>query len=139
MLMALAPLSRASASLCPAMNGGMRGRRSMANSPRVLSPDPYRPISATDLRTPIMPRFTDREDDIVGQAAALARDIAPDIDTILITHYPDRDTLNTLRPTATDLETVVDVNRAVATELAALGVEIFVQRADRAAFRRWMH
>lgn len=85
-----------------------------------------------------MPQVTGREDDAVSRAAALARDIASDIGSILITHYPDRDTLDTLRPGETDLETVVEVHRAVATELAAQGVEIFVQRADRAAFRRWM-
>ena len=86
-----------------------------------------------------MPRLTDRGDDIVRQAAALARDIAPDIDSILLTHYPDRDTLDTLRPGETDLAAVAAVNRVVATELTALGVEVFVQKADRAAFRRWMH
>jgi hypothetical protein len=86
-----------------------------------------------------MPQFTEREDRRVSQATALARDVAPDIASILLTHYTDRDTLDTLRPNETDLATVVAVNRAVATELAALGVEIVVQKADRAAFRRWMH
>ncbi len=85
-----------------------------------------------------MPQVTGREDDAVNKAAALARDIASDIGSILITHYPDRDTLDTFRPGETDLETALEVHRAVAVELAARGVEIFVQRADRAAFRRWM-
>ncbi len=85
-----------------------------------------------------MPQSVGRGDDSVGQAAALAREVAPDIDSILLTHYPDRDTLDTFRPGETDLATVVAVARAVATELAALGVEVLVQRADRAAFRRWL-
>jgi hypothetical protein len=86
-----------------------------------------------------MPQFTDREDASVGDAVALALDIAPDIGSILITHYPDRDTLDTFRPGETDLEAVGAVHRAVATTLAGLGVDVIVQRADRAAFRRWMH
>ncbi len=74
----------------------------------------------------------------VEQAAVLARDIGRDVDSILITHYPDHETLDTLRPGDSDLETVTAVNRAVALELAETGVAIFVQKADRAAFRRWM-
>ena len=62
----------------------------------------------------------------------------PSCNSILLTHYPDADTLDTLRPGETDLATTIAVNRAVATEMAAAGVEIFVQIADRAAFRRWM-
>jgi hypothetical protein len=57
---------------------------------------------------------------------------------VLLTHHPDADTLDTLRPGETDLATVQATTRAVAKELAAQGVEIFVQLADRAAFRRWM-
>src|SRR5271163_3834378 len=87
----------------------------------------------------IMSQFNDRDDDVVGVAIMLARDIAPEIGRILLTHYADRDTLDVFRPGTTDLEAVLAVNKAVAAELAALGVEIFVQRADRAAFRRWMH
>jgi len=86
-----------------------------------------------------MVRTTDRGGDFVAQATTLARDISRDIDCIVLTHYADRDTLDTLRPGETDLAAVLAVNRAVAAELAALGVEVFVQRADRAAFRRWMH
>ena len=58
--------------------------------------------------------------------------------SVLITHYPDADTLDTFRPGETDLDTIAAVNMAVAAELAASGVRVFVQRADRASFRRWM-
>ncbi len=78
------------------------------------------------------------QDDRVKQAAYLARDIAPDIGLVLITHYPDVETLDTVRPGETDLKTVLAVNRAVALEMLDAGVEVLVQRADRAAFRRWM-
>jgi hypothetical protein len=84
-----------------------------------------------------VPKPTD-QDDRVNQAADLARDIAPDIDVILITHYPDVETLDTVRPGDTDLQTALAVNRAVALEMLDAGVEVLVQRADRAAFRRWM-
>jgi hypothetical protein len=78
------------------------------------------------------------QDDPITQAAYLARDIAPDLDVVLITHYPDVETLDTLRPGDTDLQTALAVNRAVAREMLDAGVEVLVQRADRAAFRRWM-
>jgi hypothetical protein len=84
-----------------------------------------------------VPQPTD-QDDRVNQAAYLARDIAPDIDVILITHYPDVETLDTVRPGETDLPIVLAVNRAVALEMLDAGVEVLVQPADRAAFRRWM-
>ncbi len=84
-----------------------------------------------------MPQPTD-QDDPITQATYLARDIAPDLDVVLITHYPDVDTLDTLRPGETDLRTTLAVNRAVASEMLDAGVEVLVQRADRAAFRRWM-
>jgi len=74
----------------------------------------------------------------IRRAADLARDIAPDIDVILLTHYPDVETLDTLRPGETDLAAAHAVNRAVALEMLDAGVEVFVQRADRAAFRRWI-
>lgn len=80
---------------------------------------------------------TDRAD-AVERATALAQEIAPDLGAILFTHYPDADTLDTLRPGGADLDTVVATNRAAAAELAAAGVQVFVQRADRAVFRRWM-
>jgi hypothetical protein len=76
--------------------------------------------------------------DRVNDAAYLARQTAPDIDVILITHFPDRETLDTFRPGDTDLQTALAVNRAVASEMLDAGVEVLVQRADRAAFRRWM-
>ncbi len=76
--------------------------------------------------------------DIVNRAADLAHDVAPDLDAILITHYADADTLDTLRPGETDLATAAAVNRAVATEMARAGVTVLAQQADRAAFRRWM-
>ena len=79
-----------------------------------------------------------RQDQIVDEAAARAREVAPALDSILVTHYPDADTLDTFRPGETDLDTVAAVNMAVATELAASGVRVFVQLADRASFRRWM-
>ena len=84
-----------------------------------------------------MPNSTD-QNDRVNQATWLARDIAPDIDVVLITHYPDAETLDTVRPGDTDLSTAIAVNRAVAQEMAGAGVEVLVQRADRGAFRRWM-
>ena len=79
-----------------------------------------------------------RQDRIIEQVIALARDAAPDLTAVLITHYPDVETLDTFRPGETDLGTVAAVNRAVAIELAAAGVRVFVQVADRAAFRRWL-
>jgi hypothetical protein len=84
-----------------------------------------------------VPKSTD-QDDRVNQAAYLARDIAPDIEIALITHYPDVETLDTVRPGDTDLQIALAVNRAVALEMLDAGVEVLVQRADRAAFRRWI-
>jgi len=81
---------------------------------------------------------TTNQDDRVTQATFLARDTAPDIDLVLITHYPDVETLDTFRPGETDLRTVLAVNQAVALEMLEAGVEVLVQRADRAAFRRWI-
>jgi hypothetical protein len=85
-----------------------------------------------------MPQPFSRQDDLVTRAADLARDTAPDLNIVLITHYPDADALDTIRPGETDLQTAVAVNRAVAAEMLQAGVEVLVQRADRAAFRRWM-
>jgi hypothetical protein len=85
-----------------------------------------------------MPHAADHRDEEIARAEELARDVAPHLGSVVLTHYPDADTLDTLRPGETDLETVRATNRAVAAELDAEGVEIFVQRADRAAFRRWM-
>ena len=79
-----------------------------------------------------------REDRVVEAAVARAREVAAALDSVLITHYPDADTLDTFRPGETDLDTIAAVNMAVAAELATSGVRVFVQRADRASFRRWM-
>jgi hypothetical protein len=81
---------------------------------------------------------TTNQDDLVNHATWLARDTAPALDLVLITHYPDVETLDTVRPGDTDLATALAVNRAVASEMLEAGVEVLVQRADRAAFRRWM-
>ena len=73
-----------------------------------------------------MPKSTD-QDERVNQAAYLARDIAPDIDVVLITHYPDVETLDTVRPGDTDLQIALAVNRAVALEMLDAGVEVLYQ------------
>ncbi|MGG5810025.1 hypothetical protein [Falsiroseomonas sp. CW058] len=78
------------------------------------------------------------DDDPVEVAADLAREVAPDLDAILLTVYPDADALDTLRPGETDVATANAVARAVAATLAGEGVEVIVQRADRGAFRRWL-
>jgi hypothetical protein len=85
-----------------------------------------------------MSEAADRRARIVERAAALARDVGPKLASVLLTHFPDADTLDTLRPGAEDLGTVAAVNRAVAAELASAGVQVVVQVADRAAFRRWL-
>jgi hypothetical protein len=74
------------------------------------------------------------EDDRVGAAEELAREVAPDLDGILVTIYPDVDTLDTIRPGDADVATTNAVAKAMFEE----GVEVFVQRADRGAFRRWL-
>ncbi len=85
-----------------------------------------------------MPKPIGRQDERVNLAAELAREVAPELPVVVLTHYPDVETLDTLRPGETDLQTVRAMNRAVAKELLQAGVEVLVQRADRAAFRRWM-
>ena len=85
-----------------------------------------------------MRKPTGGRDERVSHAADLARDVAPDLDVVLFTHYPDLDTLDTLRPGETDIEGVQAETRAAAAELLDAGVELLVQRGDRAAFRRWM-
>src|SRR5918993_1579698 len=80
----------------------------------------------------------DEEDDRVWAAGELAREVAPDLDGILVTTYPDADTLDTIRPGAADVATANAVARAVAEAMSEEGVEVFVQRADRGAFRRWL-
>jgi hypothetical protein len=85
-----------------------------------------------------MPHPTSQRQEEVEAATALALEVAPLLDAVILTHYRDADTLDLMRPGETELETVQAVNRAVATELDLEGVEVIVQRADRAAFRRWM-
>ena len=77
-------------------------------------------------------------DDPAEAAAELAREVAPDLDGVLVTIYPDADTLDTLRPGAADVDTANAVARAVGGTMSGEGVEVFVQRADRGAFRRWL-
>ncbi|HTZ71372.1 MAG TPA: hypothetical protein VMB71_12030 [Acetobacteraceae bacterium] len=84
-----------------------------------------------------MPKPTVQNDRIT-RAEFLARDTAPDIAAILITHYPDAETLDIFRPGETDLATALAVNRTVASVMLEAGVEVLVQRADRGAFRRWI-
>ncbi|MDB5373619.1 MAG: hypothetical protein JWP04_2261 [Belnapia sp.] len=80
----------------------------------------------------------DDAEDPVEAAAQLARKVASDLDSILVTIYPDHDTLDTIRPGDDDLETANAVAKVVAETLLEEGVEVFVQRADRGAFRRWL-
>jgi hypothetical protein len=74
----------------------------------------------------------------VRQAARLAEELAPDLRVVLLTHFPDAETLDLMRPGGLTLEATRAINRAVASELLRQGVVVLVQRADRAAFRRWM-
>ena len=85
-----------------------------------------------------MQHWDDAADDPVQAAVELARAIAPDLDAILVTLYPDTETLDMIRPGDTDVETANAVARAVAATMAEEGVEVVVQRADRGAFRRWL-
>ena len=82
--------------------------------------------------------MTDVDEDAVAAAADLAREVAPDLDAILVTVYRDAETLDTLRPDGPGLGTANAIARAVAEAMAEEGVEVLVQRADRAAFRRWL-
>lgn len=75
------------------------------------------------------------DEDAVAAAAELAREVAPDLDAILLTIYRDAETL---RPGGPGLGTANAIARAVAETMAEEGVAILVQRADRAAFRRWL-
>jgi hypothetical protein len=84
------------------------------------------------------PRMDDEADAAVEAALDLARAVAPDLDAILLTVYPDAEALDTIRPGDTDVETANAIARAVAEEMAAEGVKVLVQRADRGAFRRWL-
>lgn len=77
-------------------------------------------------------------DDPVAEAVALAESLSDRLGAVLLTEYPDADTLDLMHPGAPPLETVAAINRAVAAVLAARGVAVLVQRASRGAFRRWM-
>lgn len=103
-----------------------------------VEPSPGRPHKPPATRIIVMPQRRNAGADPVEEAAALARTVAPDLDAVLLTHFADPDTLDVLRPGETDIARVAAVNRAVAREMAAAGVEVLVQKADRAAFRRWM-
>lgn len=85
-----------------------------------------------------MQHWDDAADDPVEAAVELAYDIAPDLDALLLTLYPDAETLDVIRPGDTDVETANAISRAVAAVMAEEGVEVVVQRADRGAFRRWL-
>ena len=74
----------------------------------------------------------------VARAVELARDLAPDLSSVLITHFADAETLETLRPGSGGLPVVLAVNRAVAAALVGAGVQVVAQVADRGLFRRWM-
>ncbi|MBO1080656.1 hypothetical protein [Roseomonas haemaphysalidis] len=82
--------------------------------------------------------MTQAEDDAVAEAVALAHSIADRLGAVVLTEYPDADTLDLMHPGAPPLETVAAINRAVAAALAEHGVAVLVQRAGRGAFRRWM-
>ena len=45
-----------------------------------------------------MPLKTGLDDGIIGQAAALAREFAPELDAVLLTQFPDAETLDLYRP-----------------------------------------
>jgi hypothetical protein len=78
------------------------------------------------------------QEDPEEEAAALAREVAPGLDAVLVTVFPDTETLDTFRPGDTDHRAANAVARAVADVMAEEGVDVFVQRADRGAFRRWL-
>lgn len=71
--------------------------------------------------------------DPIAQADAVAERVR----AVLFTSFPDAETLELLRPGAGPLEEVRAAQREGAAALARAGVQILVQRADRAGFRRW--
>lgn len=85
-----------------------------------------------------MQQMDDAADALVEAAAELARDVAPGLDAVLVTLYPDAETLDMIRPGDTDVATANAVAQAVAAIMVEEGVEVVVQRADRGAFRRWL-
>ncbi|MFC3127142.1 hypothetical protein ACFOD4_18905 [Pseudoroseomonas globiformis] len=82
--------------------------------------------------------MTPEDHRLIAEAAELAEELAPDLRVVLLTHYPDADTLDLMRPGGQTLEAVRAANRAVAAALLRHGVTVLVQQADKAAFRRWM-
>ncbi|PHK93492.1 hypothetical protein CR162_18250 [Pseudoroseomonas rhizosphaerae] len=75
---------------------------------------------------------------MVAGARARARELAPELRSVVLTHHPDAETLDLLRPDGeAPLEAVRVMNRAVAAEMLRHGVVVLVQQADRASARRW--
>ncbi|WP_040613813.1 hypothetical protein, partial [Teichococcus cervicalis] len=73
-----------------------------------------------------------------AEAEARARELAPELRSIVLTHYPDAETLDLMRPGAgLSLAGHQAANRAVARAMAEQGVAVLVQQAERGAFRRW--
>ncbi|WP_141563238.1 hypothetical protein [Teichococcus rhizosphaerae] len=71
-------------------------------------------------------------------ARSRARDLAPELRSVVLTHYPDAETLDLMRPGGeVPLAVLQEANRAVAAEMLRQGVVVLVQQADRAAARRW--
>ncbi|MCQ4159256.1 hypothetical protein NON00_04880 [Roseomonas sp. GC11] len=78
-------------------------------------------------------------DESWAEAEALARTLAPELRSVVLTHYPDAETLDLLRPgEAASLAERQAANRAVAAEMLRQGVAVLVQQPDRAAARRWL-
>ncbi|MCK8784201.1 hypothetical protein M0638_07400 [Roseomonas sp. NAR14] len=73
---------------------------------------------------------SEEQQEAIEDAEAVAREVAPDFDTMLFTLYPDEATLQALRPGPDDLATVTAADRAAAAVLAASGVEILARVAD---------
>lgn len=76
--------------------------------------------------------------EVVTTARSRARDLAPELRSVVLTHYPDAETLDLMRPGGeVPLAVLQEANRAVAAEMLRQGVVVLVQQADRAAARRW--
>lgn len=85
-----------------------------------------------------MARKPDRIESLAASAAEQAVEMIDGLPALLLTHIPDADLLDLMRPEETSLPLRHAINRAVAAEVGAYGLPVFVQVADRAAFRRWM-
>ncbi|WP_181378312.1 hypothetical protein [Teichococcus aestuarii] len=67
-------------------------------------------------------------------ARSRARDLAPELRSVVLTHDPDAETLDLMRPGgAVPLAVLQEANRAVAAEMLRQGVVVLVQQADWAA------